>query len=167
MWGKKDKWFGLINIWIMCKMFSFSPSFSLPNSWIQQCLSIRYHALLKKTGFCQIHSVNLSTETRVLFFEETWFFGIILCVSVTIKKKAKLAFSGVCYTYHPHADNKPGKWTSYKIWLRVPNDAIDTVGKTQEEVEILIKHLFWKTPPFDKTSFWNNMIFLYIILPYL
>ena len=103
--------------------------------------------------------MNLSTETRVLFFEETWFFGIILCVSVTIKKKAKLAFSGVCYTYHPHADNKPGKWTSYKIWLRVPNDAIDTVGKTQEEVEILIKHLFWKTPPFDKTSFWNNMVF--------
>ena len=43
--------------------------------------------------------------------------------------------SGVCFTYHPHADNIPGKWTSYKIWLRVPDGAIDTAGNTQEEIK--------------------------------
>ena len=32
-----------------------------------------------KPGFCQSHSVNLRTETRILFFEETCFFGIIHC----------------------------------------------------------------------------------------
>ena len=32
---------------------------------------------LKKQGFCQSHAVNLRTKTRVLYFEETWFFGII------------------------------------------------------------------------------------------
>ena len=44
--------------------------------------------------------------------------------------------AGVCYTYHPHADNIPGKWTSYKIWLKVPDGAIDTAGKTQEEIKL-------------------------------
>ena len=33
------------------------------------------------SGFCQRHSVNLRTETRVLFFEETCFFGIIHCIA--------------------------------------------------------------------------------------
>ena len=37
----------------------------------------------KKKVFCQTHSVNLRTENRVLFFEETCFFGIIPC---TIKQ---------------------------------------------------------------------------------
>ena len=32
------------------------------------------------SGFCQNHSVNLRTEIRVLFFEETCFFWIIHCI---------------------------------------------------------------------------------------
>ena len=34
--------------------------------------------LKKKKGFCQSKSVKLRTQTRVLLFEETWFFGVIL-----------------------------------------------------------------------------------------
>ena len=36
------------------------------------------HAFIK-LDFCQSHSVNLRTKTRVLFFDETCFFGIIHC----------------------------------------------------------------------------------------
>ena len=35
--------------------------------------------LFLKPGFCQSHSVNFHTETRVLFYEETCFFRIIHC----------------------------------------------------------------------------------------
>ena len=49
---------------------------------------------LKTQVFCQSHSVNLRTETSVLFFEEIcFFFGIIHCMSTFFANKGFVELS--------------------------------------------------------------------------